>query len=46
VPLTVEKTTEPVEIMKISLLPQENNSARLLIEWEYYKAWADFKIAK
>jgi len=46
VPLTVEKTTEPVEIMKISLLPGENNSARLLIEWEYYKAWADFKIAK
>jgi hypothetical protein len=44
VPLIVEKTAEPVEVMKISLLPEDNHLARLLIEWEYYKAWANFKI--
>jgi len=46
IPLTVEKTTAPVEILTISLLPENNDTARLLIEWEYYKAWADFKIDK
>jgi hypothetical protein len=46
VPMTVEKTTAPVEIFTISLLPENNDTARLLIEWEYYKAWADFKIDK
>ncbi len=46
VPMTVEKTTAPVEILTISLLPENNDTARLLIEWEYYKAWADFKIDK
>jgi len=46
VPLTVEKTAAPVEILTISLLPENNDTARLLIEWEYYKAWADFKIEK
>ena len=46
VPMTVEKTTAPVEILTISLVPQNNDTGRLLIEWEYYKAWADFKIDK
>ena len=46
VPMTVEKTAAPVEILTISLLPESNDTARLLIEWEYYKAWADFKIDK
>src|SRR5689334_11868123 len=46
VPLTVAKTSAPVEIFTISLLPENNDTARLLIEWEYYKAWADFKIDK
>ena len=46
VPLTVEKTAAPVEILTISLLPENNDTARLLIEWEYYKAWTDFKIEK
>jgi hypothetical protein len=46
VPMTVEKATTPVEILTISLLPEGNDTARLLIEWEYYKAWADFKIDK
>jgi hypothetical protein len=44
VPLNVEKTEKPVEILTISLVPGNNDTARLLIEWEYYKAWADFKI--
>ena len=46
VPMMVEKTAAPVEIFTISLLPENNDTARLLIEWEYYKAWADFKIDK
>ncbi|HEV8504385.1 MAG TPA: DUF2911 domain-containing protein [Chitinophagaceae bacterium] len=46
VPMTVEKTAAPVEILTISLLPENNDTARLLIEWEYYKAWANFKIDK
>ena len=46
VPMTVEKTTQPVEILTISLLSENNDTARLLIEWEYYRAWADFKIDK
>jgi len=46
VPLNVEKTEKPVEILTISLLPGNNDTARLLVEWEYYKAWADFKIEK
>jgi len=46
VPLAVEKTPAPVEILTISLLPESNDTARLLIEWEYYRAWADFKIDK
>ncbi len=46
VPMTVEKTAAPVEIFTISLVPENNDTARLLIEWEYYKAWADFKIDK
>jgi len=46
VPMTVEKTAAPVEILTISLLPENNDTARLLIEWEYYKAWAHFKIDK
>jgi hypothetical protein len=46
VQMTVEKTAAPVEILTISLLPENNDTARLLIEWEYYKAWADFKIDK
>ena len=46
VPMTVEKTAAPVEILTISLLPENNDTARLLIEWEYYKVWADFKIDK
>jgi hypothetical protein len=44
--LKVEKTSEPVEILKISLLPQDENKTRLIIEWEYYKAWADFETGK
>jgi hypothetical protein len=44
VPLNVEKTEIAVEILSISLLPGNNDTARLLIEWEYYRAWADFKI--
>jgi hypothetical protein len=44
IPLTVEKITSPVEILKISLLPLDNKKARLQIEWEFYKAWADFTI--
>jgi hypothetical protein len=46
VPLNVEKTEKPVEILSISLLPGNNDTARLLIEWEYYRAWAEFKIDK
>ncbi len=46
VPMSVEKTAAPVEILTISLLPENNDTARLLIEWEYYKAWADFKVDK
>jgi hypothetical protein len=46
VPMTVEKTAAPVEILTISLIPENNDTARLLIEWEYYKAWTDFKIVK
>lgn len=46
VSLNVEKTNEPVEILTISLLAENNDTARLLIEWEYYKAWTDFKIDK
>jgi hypothetical protein len=45
-PLKVEKTSEPVEILKISLLPQDENKTRLIIEWEYYKAWAEFETGK
>jgi hypothetical protein len=41
VPLQVEKTSSPVEIMKISLVPQDANKARIFIEWEYYRAWID-----
>jgi hypothetical protein len=44
--LKVEKTSEPVEILKISLLPQDENKTRLIIEWEYYKAWAEFETGK
>jgi len=32
--------------LTISLIPENNDTARLLVEWEYYKAWADFKIDK
>jgi len=46
VPMNVEKTTAPVEVLTISLIPENNDTARLLVEWEYYKAWADFKIDK
>jgi len=46
VPMTVEKNPTPVEILTISLLPENGDTARLLVEWEYYKAWADFKIDK
>jgi hypothetical protein len=46
IPLNVEKTGESVEIFKISLLPQNNNTARLVIEWEFYRAWIDFEITK
>ena len=44
VDLHVEKTAVPVETMKISLIPQENKHVRLLIEWEYYKAWTEVEI--
>jgi len=44
-PMHVERTAEPVEILTISVLPRNNDEARLLVEWEYYRAWTDFKIA-
>ncbi len=42
--LSVEKTETSVEILKISLHPQQNKIIRMMIEWEYYKAWVDLAI--
>lgn len=43
VPLTVEKVNMPVDTLTISLKEEGKNVGRLLIEWEYYRAWIDFK---
>lgn len=44
IPMTIEKVAAPVEILKISLIPQRDNIVKLLIEWEYYKAWINFMV--
>lgn len=41
VPLNVTRSDEVVDIMEISL-EEMNGKLRLLIEWEYYKAYVDF----
>ena len=44
IPMTVEKADAPVEIFKISLIPQRDNLVKLLVEWEYYKVWINFTV--
>ena len=44
VPLTIEKTGMPVEIMKISLVKQGEKKAMLLIEWDTYRAYLQITV--
>lgn len=44
IPLHVEKMNDITEILKISLLPAADNEARLVIEWENYRVWADMQM--
>lgn len=42
-PLKVERLAVPVEVLKISLIKKDNNSATLTIEWDTYKGSIDIK---
>jgi len=44
IPLSIEKTAMPVEVMKISLVKQEEKKAMLLIEWDTYRAFAQIAV--
>ena len=41
---TVEKVNTPVDVFRITLHDQGNRRVRMLVEWEYYKAWVDFMV--
>jgi Protein of unknown function (DUF2911) len=44
VPLLIEQTKTPVEVMKISFIRQGNTKATLLIEWDLYRASLEIEV--